>query len=142
MINMDKKILIATHGELAKGFQSSLNILAGKGDEIQVINAYVSDEDYTPQLVEFIESVKENEQGVIFTDLFGGSVNQKALTEVLTAKKENIFIISNANLAVVLSIIFSVENVLTKEAIEAAINESQVKLVETTISSDDEDDFF
>ena len=142
MINMDKKILIATHGELAKGFQSSLNILAGKGDEIQVINAYVSDEDYTPQLVEFIESVKENEQGVIFTDLFGGSVNQKALTEVLTAKKENIFIISNANLAVVLSIIFSVENVLTKEAIEAAINESQVKLVETTISSDDEDAFF
>lgn len=139
---MDKKFLIATHGELAKGFQSSLNILAGKGDEIQVINAYVSDEDYTPQLVEFIENIKDNEQGVIFTDLFGGSVNQKALTEVLTAKKENIFIISNANLAVVLSIIFSPENVLTKEIIENTISESQVKLVETTISSDDEDDFF
>ena len=100
---MNKKILIASHGKLAGGIQSSLNILADKGDDVEVINAYITDEDYTPQIVNFIESIGENEQGIIFTDLFGGSVNQKAVTQVATAKKENIFIISNANLAIVLS---------------------------------------
>lgn len=136
---MNKKFLIASHGELAKGIQSSLNILAGKGDDVEVINAYMTDEDYTPQIVNFIENIKDDEQGVIFTDLFGGSVNQKAVTQVVSAKKENIFIVSNSNLAIVLSLIFSVEDVLTDEIIENAIKESQVTLVKTQTSSDEDD---
>ncbi|MDU7965037.1 MAG: PTS mannose/fructose/sorbose transporter subunit IIAB [Clostridium perfringens] len=139
---MNKKILIASHGKLAGGIQSSLNILADKGDDVEVINAYITDEDYTPQIVNFIESIGENEQGIIFTDLFGGSVNQKAVTQVATAKKENIFIISNANLAIVLSLLFSAEDELTEESIKNAIDEAQVTLVSTKLSSDDEDDFF
>ena len=141
---MNKKFLIASHGELAKGIQSSLNILAGKGDDVEVINAYMTDEDYTPQIVNFIENIKDDEQGIIFTDLFGGSVNQKAVTQVVSAKKENIFIVSNSNLAIVLSLIFSVEDVITDEVIENAINESQVTLVKTQTSSeeDDLDSFF
>ncbi|MCS4585885.1 PTS sugar transporter subunit IIA [Clostridium perfringens] len=138
----EQKILIASHGKLAGGIQSSLNILADKGDDVEVINAYITDEDYTPQIVNFIESIGENEQGIIFTDLFGGSVNQKAVTQVATAKKENIFIISNANLAIVLSILFSAEDELTEESIKNAIDEAQVTLVSTKLSSDDEDDFF
>ena len=138
---MNKKILIASHGKLAGGIQSSLNILADKGDDVEVINAYITDEDYTPQIVNFIESIGENEQGIIFTDLCG-SVNQKAVTQVATAKKENIFIISNANLAIVLSILFSAEDELTEESIKNAIDEAQVTLVSTKLSSDDEDDFF
>ncbi|ELC8394395.1 PTS sugar transporter subunit IIA [Clostridium perfringens] len=139
---MNKKILIASHGKLAEGIQSSLNILADKGDDVEVINAYITDEDYTPQIVNFIESIGENEQGIIFTDLFGGSVNQKVVTQVAIAKKENIFIISNANLAIVLSILFSAEDELTEESIKNAIDEAQVTLVSTKLSSDDEDDFF
>lgn len=45
---MKRKFLIASHGNLAKGFQSSLDILADKGKELAVINAYVTPEDYTP----------------------------------------------------------------------------------------------
>ena len=37
---MKKKYLIATHGYFAKGLQSALEILADKGKEITVINAY------------------------------------------------------------------------------------------------------
>lgn len=139
---MNKKYLIATHGELAKGIQSSLNILAGIGKDIEVINAYITDEDYTPKIVNFIESIGDNEQGVIFTDLFGGSVNQKTVTEVLNSKKDNIFIISNANLAIVLSMMFSVEETFSEEYIKKSIEESQITLVSTKISNDDEEDFF
>ncbi|NFH90998.1 PTS sugar transporter subunit IIA [Clostridium botulinum] len=139
---MNKKYLIATHGELAKGIQSSLNILAGIGKDVEVINAYITDEDYTPKIVNFIESISDDEQGVIFTDLFGGSVNQKTVTEVLNSKKENIFIISNANLAIVLSMMFSVEETFNEEYIKKSIEESQITLVSTKISNDDDEDFF
>ncbi|NFG25413.1 PTS sugar transporter subunit IIA [Clostridium botulinum] len=139
---MNKKYLIATHGELAKGIQSSLNILAGIGKDVEVINAYITDEDYTPKIVNFIESISDDEQGVIFTDLFGGSVNQKTVTEVLSSKKDNIFIISNANLAIVLSMMFSVEETFNEEYIKKSIEESQITLVSTKISNDDEEDFF
>ncbi|MBY6811485.1 UNVERIFIED_ORG: PTS mannnose transporter subunit IIA [Clostridium botulinum] len=139
---MNKKYLIATHGELAKGIQSSLNILAGIGKDVEVINAYITDEDYTPKIVNFIENIGDDEQGVIFTDLFGGSVNQKTVTEVLNSKKDNIFIISNANLAIVLSMMFSVEETFSEEYIKKSIEESQITLVSTKISNDDEEDFF
>ncbi|KEI14863.1 PTS mannnose transporter subunit IIA [Clostridium novyi B str. ATCC 27606] len=140
---MKKKYLIASHGELANGIKSSLDILANKGNEIEVINAYITDEDYTPQIVNFIKSIGDDEQGVIFTDLFGGSVNQKSVTEVLTNKNKNVFIISNVNLAIVLSLLFSVEDVFSEEYIKKSIVESQVTLVSTKISNDDpEEDFF
>ncbi|AYW44834.1 PTS sugar transporter subunit IIA [Tetragenococcus koreensis] len=136
---MKKRYLVATHGELAKGFQSSLNILADKGNSIEIINAYVTDEDYTSQIVEFIQSVEQDEQAIIFTDLFGGSVNQRVLAEVLTQKKENIFIISNANLAILLTLIVgSEEEKLTDALISDAIEESQVRLVQTSMPTEDE----
>lgn len=84
---------MATHGKLADGFQSSLNILADKGKSIEVINAYVTDEDYTPKITEFVQGIQQDEQAIIFTDLFGGSVNQKVVAEVLTQKKKKIFLL-------------------------------------------------
>lgn len=139
---MKRNYLIATHGEFAKGIQSSLNILAGKGDDVTVINAYMTDEDYTPVIVDFIKSIGQNEQGFIFTDLFGGSVNQKVVTEVLIADREDIFILSNVNLAIILSILFLPEdNPVTAEMIREAINESQVTLVQTN-QNDEEEDIF
>lgn len=139
---MKKRYLVATHGKLADGFQSSLNILADKGKSIEVINAYVTDEDYTPKITEFVQGIQQDEQAIIFTDLFGGSVNQKVVAEVLTQKKENIFIISNTNLAVLLTLIVgSEEEKLNAELIQEAIEESQVKLVLTS-QTVEKDTFF
>ena len=138
-----RKYLIATHGELARGFQSSLNILADKGNDFQVINAYIIDEDYTPAIDEFIASVQPEERGFIFTDLFGGSVNQKAFTELMNAKKDNIVIITNANLAVILSVLFlGGDEALSLEQIQQAVSESQVQVVPTQIADEDDDSIF
>lgn len=140
---MKKKYLIASHGELANGIKSSLDILANEGNAVEVINAYITDEDYTPKIVKFIKNIGDDEQGVIFTDLFGGSVNQKSVTEVLNNKSENVFIISNVNLAIVLSLLFSVEDEFSEEYIKKSIVESQVTFVSTKISNDDDEkDFF
>ncbi|MFR1296162.1 MAG: PTS sugar transporter subunit IIA [Coprobacillus cateniformis] len=74
-----KKILIATHGMLAEGLKSSIHVLAGDGYYIQTINAYTDEcqGDYSHQIETFISSLNQDDEGVIFTDLLSGSVNQK-----------------------------------------------------------------
>ena len=138
---MERSYLIATHGKFASGLQNSLNVLTGSGDNVQVIDAYVTDDDYTPNVQQFIQEVSEDSQGIVFTDLYGGSVNQKISAEIMTSGKDNIMLVSNSNLAIILSIMFH-ENtgMLSKEDILAAIQESQVQLVSTTI--EEEDDIF
>lgn len=139
------KILIATHGKLASGFQSSINILTGKGNSVEVVDAYVDDSDYTPQIDAFIDSVTDNEQAVIFTDLYGGSVNQKAVTRLVPKGKDNIFLIANSNLAIILSILLLPEGTkLSDEKINELINESAIKPVQwnVQVTDDDSDDFF
>lgn len=127
---MKKRFLVATHGRLASGFQNSLNILADKGTELEIIDAYLTEEDFTPIITNFIKSIGEEEQGVIFTDLFGGSVNQKVVSETMISKKEQIFIVSNSNLAIILTLVLSSESdVFTQQSINQAIEESQVCLV-------------
>ncbi|MDT2597802.1 PTS mannose transporter subunit IIA [Enterococcus dongliensis] len=135
---MKKRFLVATHGQLASGFQSSLTILADKGAELNIVDAYLTDEDYTPLIEEFIESVGENEQGVIFTDLFGGSVNQKVVTKLMMSKKDQIFVISNSNLAIILTLVLAPEKeIFTQQTINEAINESQVRLVTTQLPKEE-----
>ena len=87
---MKKKFLVATHGRLASGFQNSMAILADKGAELEVINAYLTNEDYTPIISNFIDSIEEGEQGIIFTDLFGGSVKSNSGSRNDKTKKRSI----------------------------------------------------
>lgn len=120
------KILIASHGHLASGLQSSLEILTGLGKEVSVIDAYVDDRDYTKDIKNFVEDLN-GKTGIIFTDLLGGSVNQKVMLEV--AQKKNIFVITGTNLAVVLSVALSTDPV-TREGLQELVDASQVQLVE------------
>lgn len=135
---MKKRFLVATHGRLASGFQNSLNILADKGTELEIIDAYLTEEDFTPIITNFIKSIGKEEQGVIFTDLFGGSVNQKVVSETMISKKEQIFIVSNSNLAIILTLVLSSESdVFTQQSINQAIEESQVRLVSTQLPEEE-----
>lgn len=120
------KILIASHGHLASGVQSSLEILTGMGNKVTVIDAYVDDHDYVPDIKKFIDEL-DGQTGIIFTDLFGGSVNQKVMLEV--ADHENVFVITSTNLPIVLSVVLEGEEI-TKAKLEELIAASQVQLVE------------
>ncbi|KGR73105.1 PTS sugar transporter subunit IIA [Streptococcus phocae subsp. salmonis] len=140
---MKRKFLIGSHGKLASGLKSSIDILTGRGEEIQTIDAYIDDSDYTDQLASFIAGVEADEQALIFTDLLGGSVNQKVVTAVMNSGKDNIFLISNSNLATLLSLMFlKPDEAITKEEIATVIAESQVQMVALAVDDTTDDDFF
>ena len=121
-----RKVLVATHGYLADGIKSSVGILTGREDCITCIDAYVDQSDYTPQLRAFIDSVEEGDEAVIFTDMYGGSVNQKVVT--MKPEERGIFLVTGFNLMVVLGVILSDEP-LTPEVMDEIVEGSAKQLL-------------
>ena len=138
---MAKKILVASHGKFAGGLQSSIDILTGQGSSLQVINAYLDDSDYTDQIQAFVDGLQADDQGLVFTDLLGGSVNQRVVNMVMrSGKQEQVFIVSNVNLGTVLSLLLY-PGEITPEVIDEQIQTAYPQLVRLT-QTDDEEDFF
>lgn len=135
-------ILIASHGHFASGLKSSIEILTGMGDKVKTIDAYVDDTDYTPQIEDFIKNAQR--PAVIFTDLKGGSVNQKVMLKV--DHEKDIFIVTQMNLAVIMSVLLDSEP-MTKPHLQDLIKQSQVELIDLTPKSaesnqEEDNDFF
>ena len=137
-----KHILLASHGRLALGMKDTVEFFLGKSDSIVAVSAYLDSSDaYLQDIKDFVDAATA-EDSVIFTDIYGGSVNQQVTTIVLESKKE-IPIISSMNLPIIMSVALSDEKV-TLEYVESLMEECQPKLVtfEQQEQGDEEDEFF
>lgn len=125
---MARKVLIATHGHLASGFKSAVQILLGSSYEPETICAYTEEEpgDYSGRIKAFLDSVGPDDEGVIFTDLAGGSVNQKVM-QVNQPPHPNVYVITESNLMTIIAILLE-GSPLTAEGIEALISQSSPML--------------
>ena len=97
-----RKILIATHGHLAKGFESAVNLICGAHPHVSYFNAFVDDTNIDVFIDTYINSICDDDVAVICTDILGGSVNQKFLPFL---DRGNIYLISGINLPLVLELI-------------------------------------
>jgi len=132
-----RKILIATHGYLADGVKSSIEILCGAKNNISYINAYVDDTNIDEKIEVFFKDLKGEDEAVIFTDIFGGSVNQKFIPH---CTKPNVHIIAGFNLAIILEIIFK-DKPLSKDNIKEEIENCRNQLIYVNdISSKEENE--
>ena len=96
-----KKFLFATHGTLAAGAKSTLELLIGNVADITCLTAYVNpDDNVDEQLKAYFSEVSDEDQVIVCTDLMGGSVNQKI---VPYAQKKNVFLIAGFNLPLLLA---------------------------------------
>lgn len=145
-----RKILIATHGYFADGIKSTVKLLTGKEECIQCIDAYVDAKDFTGDIQRFIDSINDDDEAVIFTDLYGGSVNQKVF--MLLPKNKKIFLITGFNLPAVLEILLS-DDKLTDEVVNRIIKcsreqmfklpkDESEKSVQRGDDTDEEESFF
>lgn len=134
------KYAVATHGDMAEGLKSTIDLFL-PNKNVSYFSAYTSEgSDIETSLREFVEEVKDN-SAIIFTDILGGSVNQKAV--LATSGKDNIYVIAGFNLPLVIDL-------LTKENINKTIVENSIKQSKEAIilSNDlknivkDDDEFF
>lgn len=135
------KIFISSHGKLASGIKSSLNVLVGNTDRITTFDAYINEKSVQEALDEFYETVKEEDQVILISDLYGGSVNS---TMFLYLDKPNTMLISGFNLALVLELVIR-EEPINKEILNQLIDNSRkmITLVENdTNNLEKENEFF
>ena len=119
-----KQILIATHGKMASGIRYTAELIVGQLAEITTIDAYVTPEDNVEeQFKEFFEQHKKD-RIIVFTDLMGGSVNQKLMEY---AKQENVTLVTGTNLPVLMQVMLADDDV-SEEEIEAYIEEARGEL--------------
>lgn len=144
------KFLIATHGFLADGFKSSINVLMGEeiANSIMTINAFVENGEMNPKgrIQEIVTNLKDEDDLVIFSDLMYGSVNQFALPYI---DKENVHIITGINFPVICEIIskltFSPQDDDLSNIIEDTVEKAKEQLIyvkKVKIEENNEETFF
>ena len=119
-----KQILIATHGKMASGIRYTAELIVGKMAEITTIDAYVTPEDNVEKKFEEYFAQHENDRIFVFTDLMGGSVNQKLLGY---SQKENVTLITGTNLPVLMQVMMADDDV-TDEEIQEFIDDAREEL--------------
>ena len=121
-----RKILIASHSELAEGMKLTLKFFAGNQIDVSAICAYVDEESLQSKLDAFFEKVSDEDEVLIFTDLLGGSVNQAMLSYL---NRSHVHVITGVFLSIILELIFKEGTYLTKEEIQAALKKTKKGIV-------------
>lgn len=113
-------IILASHGELAKGMLHSATMIVGnltEGVEVYCLYPGENPEDYACRLKSRIE--KDSEQYVIIADILGGSVHT-ALSQLTVY--ENVCIFSGMNLNLVLGVLIGEQGDVSERRL-CSINE-------------------
>ncbi|WP_057872747.1 PTS sugar transporter subunit IIA [Liquorilactobacillus ghanensis] len=138
---MKRKYLIVTHKTLAAGFEDTLNFFTNNRENIIAISSYENGENSFPKdkVESVIKNIPNNSQLFIFTDLLGGSVNQKCSQYVYN---ENVIVITGINLALVLSLVLEPEGNIPLMKIQKIINDAkkQMVLMNTYLNNNTESD--
>lgn len=135
-----KKIFIASHGKLASGFRSSLEVLLGSAEKVTIFDAYLDDSNFESILISYLEKQSKEDQILLLSDLYGGSVNQIMARYTY---EESVLLIAGVNLAFVLEIVAQGDNHISKNDLNEIIKNSReaLKLVELE-AVPEQDNFF
>lgn len=139
-----RHFIVVTHAYMSKGIVSSLELIMGKQDNLSYYCAYVGDHPYQFELQKELDSYDETDEIVIFTDMFGGSVNNELMP--LINKKKNVHLVTGTNLILLISIVLApadepIEDIICRNIEEA---KSGIIYCNKMVNTDDEvslDDF-
>lgn len=135
------RLFLSSHGKLASGLKSSIEILTGAGDKLTVFDAYMDQDTLSQHLDAFYKTVAADDQVILLSDLYGGSVNQEMY---LYLNHPHTRLIAGVNLALVLELYMREE--ITDDELDHIIDQSRRMLRRVCWQQDAketaEEDFF
>jgi fructoselysine and glucoselysine-specific PTS system IIA component len=124
--NITRKFLIATHGTLAAGIKSSLDIIIGSVEHVFLLQAYVDEQtSVDTELQKILAQVGESDELVVFTDILGGSITNNILQHL----RPNVYVVSGVNLPLVIDIMLADGTTPLEEVISTSIANAKEQMV-------------
>lgn len=121
-----KRIVLASHGELANGMKNSVKILVGDIPNIYSICAYTNGvDDVEEQIDKLFSSFNNDDEVIVITDVFGGSVNTTFMKKMNSYK---FWLISGMSLGLVIQMIIGPDN-NTAETISSVIDSAKNNII-------------
>ena len=141
-----KYLLIVSHGTMAPGVKSVLEMLLGKRDNVLAYSMEdgVSADDFVANLKKVIEPVTPDDEVVVLGDIIGGS----PLTNTLNTLTEkgllpHTIAFGGVNLPMAISALMAIEDGLDDDALRAQVlgeSAAAIQEVELAIADEDEED--
>ena len=102
---MKKRLLIATHSTFADGIRNAMELVTGRQDSVSRLGP--------------------DEELIIATDIFGGSVNNEFMKYL---SQKNIHLIAGVNLPLLFELVSCLNAPDTKKALETAVDNSREQI--------------
>ncbi len=133
------KIFISSHGKMASGIKSTLNILIGENDKLYFFDAYIDGRNLKDELDAFFEGINDDDQIILLSDLYGGSVNQIMSTYL---SRDNTFLVAGYNLSLIIEL--SLKEFIEKDELTRIVEEAKemIKIVDLDNVEITNDEFF
>lgn len=141
-----KKLIIATHGKLAAGFKSTLEMLGVRPDGIVSYGFYCDEPNDESTVERCFEGLGDDDQLIVCTDIGFGSVNQMFLRVAARHPKANALIVTGVNLPFLLELAMT-DGSMTAEGLGRMVSMARnqffvVKLPAMGPGSNDGEGFF
>ena len=132
---MKRHYIFASHGTLARGVLDSVELILGKQTDISTLCAYVEEQrDLTEQVTELMQRIPDEDEVVVITDIFAGSVNNEFVRYL---QRPRFHLVAGLNLPLVIDLLISSDEPDTGKLIEEALISSResIQYCNYTISS-------
>lgn len=122
-----RKFLIATHGTLASGVKSSLDIIIGATENLFLMQAYVEEnKSLEDEILALVAALGDDDELIVFSDLLGGSVTNQILQYGL---RDNVHVVAGFNLGLIMEILLADNEIEAEQIISEAITHAKEQMV-------------
>ena len=126
-----RKFLIVSHGALAGGFRSALELITGASGDVSVLQAYLEEnKPVEEELARLLQGAGAEEEWVVFTDLLGGSITNQVLRAMAELPgRDAIHIVAGVNLPLVIEVVLGDPEAPVDELLSEAVARARDQLV-------------
>ena len=138
-----RQYIFASHAHFATGIKESTELLSGARDNVHDLSMFVDGRtDVAEEAAKLLATFDPADDVIVFTDLFGGSVNNEFTKIVQT--RPNTYLVANMNLPLLIQLLFSDQEAPADQVIREilAADDTRVKFVNDLLTdADDEEEF-
>lgn len=129
------EIIVATHGKLSEGFRDTIDMVMGGRKGLYFIEFSQDDEieNLREKFINIKNSIEEESEILILTDLFGGTPCNTAIKIALESKLR-IKILSGVNLPMLIEAVLNQDSILD-EVIESILSSSKQGIINIDFNS-------